>query len=128
MSITHDTVQSSPGSQVFWLEIEGNGSLEYNAQFRAWLAIGHDEIGDQDELNGYQKARWKMAYAQALQLEAIKAAYGHDAVKWLIKQDVDVDVNPFTNGWLSWIESTEVKVTIENADNKAALFKLAFAN
>lgn len=126
MSLTHDKEQSRTDSQVFWLEVNADKETEANAQFRAWLAIGHYDMGDYKELSQHHKARWNMAYGQALQLEATKLAYKSEAIKWLIKQDAEIDIQPFTAGWQSRNGPTSVKVTIDNADDKAALAKLAF--
>lgn len=125
MIAEHDQEQSKDGVQVFWLSISGNDDTDTLAQFRAWLAIGRDDFGDVSELSSYKKAQWNIAYEQALQLEAMKLAYQSDEIRWLIKQDVKFDINPFANGWLPHVEDADVKLTVEGDDRIAMLFKLA---
>lgn len=127
MAIKHSQGSSSPGNQVFWLSLPGEDVTLSNTQFRAWLAIGFDDCLDYDTLSGWQKARWRTAFDQALQLEALKLAYKTPEVKWLYQQGVEFDLNPFTNGWRPSISDADIKLNIEGDDNVAMLFKLTFS-
>ncbi|WP_140419331.1 hypothetical protein [Sphingobium sp. Z007] len=118
---------SRSGHQVFWLQVEAEDYSDANAQFRAWLALGHDDVGDLDGLSTYKKGQWNAAYRQALQLEALKLAYKSEPAIWLTKQDVAYDVNPFATVGFANAVPADVKITVENADDMAALFKLTFA-
>lgn len=127
MNIQHDQEMSSPANQVFWIDVAAADDTDWNAQFRAWLAIGEEDIGDYGELTSYRKAKWNAANSQALQLEALKLAYRTEAVRWLILNDIEFDLNPFATGWLPDAEYAEVKISIPD-DNAAMRFKLAFVS
>jgi len=126
MTAKHNQASSKPGNQVFWLSVPGEAETLSNTQLRAWLAIGFDDCLDYDTLSGWQKAQWRMAFTQALQVEALKLAYKTPEVKWLYEQDVDFDLNPFTNGWRPSVTDADIRLTIDQNDNAAMLFKLTF--
>lgn len=124
--MVHDAAASKPNYQVFWLSLLGSGDTASNAELRAWLAINHDVVSDYNSLTPHKRGQWTAAYRQALQLEAVKLAYRTEQLIWLVKQDVDIDVHPFTNGWKPATDLADIKVIIVGNDSMAALAKLTW--
>ncbi len=124
MRLSHDVAQSTEGYQVFNLELPvDDADADSYAKHHAALEVGADLSVDYSALNGYQRAKWNAAYNQALKTEALRRAFKSPEIVWLVKQDAEFDVYPFS--WTPTINYPKLAICV--GDKKIAmLFKLTF--
>lgn len=125
MSLAYHAKISQPGQHFFTLEMEDvdEDAAAFNASYRAWLALGYDDIGDEAALSSYKKAKLSIAFNVALETEALRCAYQSPELRWLIEQNADFDITPYS--WAVFTEFCWVDIELKD-DATATLFKLTF--
>ncbi len=124
MRLSHDGSKSTEKYQVFNLELPvDDAEADSHARHEAALEIGSDLSVDYGALNGYQRAKWNAAYNQALKTEALRIAFKSPELVWLIKQDAEFDVHPFS--WTPFVNYPTLAICVGDK-RLSVLFKLTF--